>query len=146
MKVGYCNGNDEGSDHQKEEHVETPELGKNTKLTPDTNPIHECYGCQYCLAMLLDEGDTEMNYEAVLRSLDVDPSVLPEAPSNTGKELARAIERRTQDEIHDCLLCGQPAKTALVLNRKDGNRWLDLCPDDYSNVTVANGPGEGPVL
>jgi hypothetical protein len=65
----------------------------------------------------------------MLRLLKAYPSLLPPAPTDN---LGAAIERRTRDEVHACLRCGQRAQVAFVAHvpRVVGpadNRWLDLC-------------------
>lgn len=57
--------------------------------------------------------------------LRVQGSVLPPAPEGwTGAD----INRRTQDEVHDCLACGRRARCAFVAETDfHGDRWLDLC-------------------
>ncbi len=45
--------------------------------------------------------------------------------------LARAIDRRRLDEVHDCVFCGERARVALAAGASDlfgPAQWLDLCP------------------
>lgn len=30
---------------------------KLTELTPENNPVHKCYGCQYCFAIILEDDE-----------------------------------------------------------------------------------------
>lgn len=67
----------------------------------------------------------------LLRSIRRDGSVLPAVPVGwTGKD----IHRRTDDEVHDCLICGGRAHMAYVAHTKSGHRWLDLCMPCSSEV------------
>ncbi|MGI5171893.1 hypothetical protein ACQEU3_46880 [Spirillospora sp. CA-253888] len=61
--------------------------------------------------------------EGMLHLLSAEPTLLPEAPPDAGA----LINRRTQDEIHACLRCGEQAQLAYVADTLIGPRWLDLC-------------------
>lgn len=80
---------------------------------------------------------------AFLRSLHVDSSILPVAPDD---DHGTAITRRTQDEVHPCIVCGERARVALIItNGTQGLRWLDACPRHGSELRKANElpPSEG---
>lgn len=61
---------------------------------------------------------------AMLGWLKIEGDVLQAVrPGWTGADL----NRRTQDEVHDCLRCGERAQAAYVAHTDKGDRWLDLC-------------------
>lgn len=72
----------------------------------------------------------DADVEAFLGTLAGDPRLLePLADSDT--DTGEAIARRTQDEVHGCVKCGQPARCALVAKTRLGPRWVDLCAPCY---------------
>lgn len=79
-----------------------------------------------------------MNDDSVLgmlHLLKVEPTLMPPAPEDaTGED----IERRRNDEVHDCLVCGERATTALIVQDPNGTwqgkRWLDLCMAHFIQV------------
>ncbi|MDH3037948.1 hypothetical protein [Streptomyces sp. TRM75561] len=76
-----------------------------------------------------------MDIEGILHLLKAEPSLLPVAPDAAS---SADIERRRQDEAHSCLVCGERATTALLvedpLRDWQGKRWLDLCYSDFARV------------
>lgn len=50
----------------------------------------------------------------------------PVPPGWTGAD----ITRRTHDEVHECIRCGERAQVAYVAETNAGDRWLDLCARD----------------
>jgi hypothetical protein len=70
-----------------------------------------------------------------LNSVHEDGSVLPAVPDGwTGGD----ITHRTEDEIHECLVCGNRAHVAYVADSGSGKRWLDLCMPHAHEVRKAN--------
>jgi hypothetical protein len=59
-----------------------------------------------------------------LHLLRTEPTLMPWAPAG---DPAVLISRRTHDEVHSCLRCGQCAQVAYVAATVLGPRWLDLC-------------------
>jgi hypothetical protein len=68
----------------------------------------------------------ESSVDGMLHLLKVNPSLMPEAPA---QEPEKQIARRVNDEVHQCLRCGQRARFAFVAHTDWGNRWLDLCAE-----------------
>lgn len=55
-------------------------------------------------------------------------------------EQARSMDRRSAQR-HPCLRCGRPANATLIADTAAGQRWLDVCWDDYSAIRTANEVG-----
>lgn len=81
---------------------------------------------------------TDPSADGMLHLLKAEPTLLPPAPSD---DLAQAMDRRRQDEVHACLRCGERAQMALVAHLETGNRWLDLCHGCWhwlmTNITLS---------
>ena len=52
-------------------------------------------------------------------------------------EQARAMDARSASS-HPCLRCGQPAKATFIAHTAAGDRWLDVCWDDYGAIKTAD--------
>jgi hypothetical protein len=82
-----------------------------------------------------------MNFDAFLRHLEVDATVLPTAPAGDAGQL---IEHRRTDEVHTCLICGNRAAMAfLVETAQDDRRWLDLCMNHARDLYHVSGARMG---
>ena len=62
----------------------------------------------------------------LLTLVAAEPTLLSPAPELALTDGAH-IERRSRDEVHTCLGCGNCAELAFVAGTRIGPRWLDLC-------------------
>ena len=84
---------------------------------------------------------TDVDALGMLRLIKAEPTLLQQAPdTGTGVD----IERRRQDEVHDCLGCGARATRACIALTSIGPRWLDLCEACAVAVHDANDSREWP--
>lgn len=75
-----------------------------------------------------------MDVSGLLHLLRAEPTLMDPAPEAADGD---DIERRTRDEAHPCLRCGDRATTALIATVPDhGKRWLDLCQQHFHEVSL----------
>jgi hypothetical protein len=77
---------------------------------------------------------------ALLHLLKANPTLLN--PVAGTAPIALQMRHRGQDEIHNCLRCGQRAAQALIADTKIGPRWVDLCMGCVSWLHTAAFSGE----